>query len=51
MGAYVNGSDPLLDEGIAMYPHLEHFLKQGMYEREAYASGVAAFTNLFNQPH
>ena len=51
VGAYVNGSDPLLDEGIAMYPHLEHFLKQGMYEREAYASGVAAFTNLFNQPH
>ncbi|CAG0938462.1 F-type H+-transporting ATPase subunit alpha [Gallionellaceae bacterium] len=51
VGAYVNGSDPLLDEGIAMYPHLEHFLKQGMYEREAYASGVAAFANLFNQPH
>jgi len=51
VGAYVNGSDPLLDEGIAMYPHLERFLKQGMYEQEAYASGVEAFTNLFNQPH
>ena len=51
VGAYVNGSDPLLDEGIAMYPHLERFLKQGMFEQEAYAIGVAAFTNLFNQPH
>ncbi len=51
VGAYVSGSDPLLDEGIALYPHMEHFLKQGMYEREAYASGVAAFTGLFNNMH
>ena len=51
VGAYVSGSDPLLDEGIRMYPHMEGFLKQGMYEREPYASGVAAFTNLFNTPH
>ena len=50
VGAYVRGSDPLLDEGIVMYPYFEHFLKQGMFERETYASGVAAFANLFNQP-
>jgi flagellum-specific ATP synthase len=43
VGAYVNGSDPLLDEGIALYPQMETFLKQGMYEHEPYASGVAAF--------
>ena len=51
VGAYVSGSDPLLDEGIAMYPHMERFLKQGMFERENYADGVAAFANLFNKPH
>jgi len=51
VGAYVSGSDPLLDEGIRMYPHMESFLKQGMYEREPYASGVAAFSHLFNTPH
>jgi flagellum-specific ATP synthase len=50
VGAYVSGSDPLLDKGIAMYPQMEHFLKQGMYERSSYASGAATFSNLFNQP-
>ena len=33
VGAYVSGSDPLLDQGIAMYPRMEAFLKQGMFER------------------
>jgi flagellum-specific ATP synthase len=49
VGAYVSGSDPLLDEGIAMYPKMEQFLKQGMYEREDYAGGAAAFARLFEQ--
>ncbi len=51
VGAYVSGSDPLLDEGIAMYPRMEHFLKQGMFERESYTSGAAAFTTLFDKSH
>jgi len=49
VGAYVAGSDPLLDEGIALYPQMEHFLKQGMYERESYAGGMAAFNSLFTK--
>jgi len=40
-----------LDKGIAMYPQMEGFLKQGMYEREDYATGAAAFTQLFNGQH
>lgn len=51
VGAYVSGSDPLLDEGIALYPHMESFLKQGMFEREALSSGAAAFTALFDKAH
>jgi flagellum-specific ATP synthase len=51
VGAYVSGSDPLLDEGLALYPHMEHFLKQGMFERESYASGIAAFSHLFEHLH
>jgi flagellum-specific ATP synthase len=35
VGAYVRGSDPQLDEAIALYPHLEAFLRQGMNERVA----------------
>lgn len=51
VGAYVSGSDPLLDEAIALYPQMEHFLKQGMYEHESYANGVTAFNALFNIQH
>jgi flagellum-specific ATP synthase len=51
VGAYVNGSDPLLDEGIALYPSMEHFLKQGMFESEDFASGVAAFNHVFDRQH
>ncbi|MBI1175051.1 MAG: flagellar protein export ATPase FliI [Sideroxydans sp.] len=50
VGAYVPGSDPLLDEGITLYPQMERFLKQGMYEQEPYARGVSAFNSLFNPP-
>jgi len=33
VGAYVRGSDPEIDEAIAMYPHLETFLRQDIAER------------------
>lgn len=51
VGAYVSGSDPLLDEGLALYPFMERFLKQGMYERESYTNGLAAFNQLFENLH
>ena len=47
VGAYVAGSDPLLDEAIARYPALERFLRQGMYETEPFAAGQEKFTALF----
>ncbi|MEW6563039.1 MAG: flagellar protein export ATPase FliI [Pseudomonadota bacterium] len=51
VGAYVNGSDPLLDEGIALYPEFERFLKQGMFERENRAESLAKFEGLFSGSH
>ena len=47
VGAYVNGTDPLLDEGIARFPSMEKFLTQGMYEHESFDVAVAAFGELF----
>jgi flagellum-specific ATP synthase len=35
VGAYVAGSDPLLDRAIAIFPALEKFLQQGVNERSA----------------
>ncbi len=33
VGAYVRGSDPLLDRAIALFPHLTTFLQQDLLER------------------
>ncbi|OGS81082.1 MAG: flagellar protein export ATPase FliI [Gallionellales bacterium GWA2_59_43] len=51
VGAYVRGSDPLLDEAIVLYPRMEQFLKQGMFEREAYRASVAQLSALFQPVH
>jgi flagellum-specific ATP synthase len=48
VGAYVKGSDPLLDEAIALYPRMEHFLKQGMFEAESYPASLGALSALFS---
>ena len=41
VGAYAAGSDPLLDEAIALNPRMEAFLQQNMRERAGYAECVA----------
>ena len=48
VGAYVNGSDPLLDEAITLYPRMEHFLKQGIFEADSYTSSLGRLADLFN---
>ncbi|MDE2342880.1 MAG: flagellum-specific ATP synthase FliI, partial [Betaproteobacteria bacterium] len=47
VGAYVKGSDPLLDEGVARFPAMEQFLMQRMDERTTHAAGMADFSGLF----
>jgi flagellum-specific ATP synthase len=47
VGAYVNGSDPLLDEAIMMHARLSQFLKQDMYEADHYPESMDAFAALF----
>ncbi|OGS90553.1 MAG: flagellar protein export ATPase FliI [Gallionellales bacterium GWA2_60_18] len=51
VGAYVRGSDPLLDEAIALYPRIEQFLKQDMFQRETYAASVAQLGALLEPVH
>ncbi|MCC6916481.1 flagellar protein export ATPase FliI [Nitrosomonas sp.] len=40
VGAYVSGTDPQLDQAIELYPTLESFLQQGMFEQEGYADSM-----------
>ncbi|XXN65400.1 flagellar protein export ATPase FliI [Enterobacter ludwigii] len=36
VGAYAAGSDPMLDRAIKLYPEMEAFLHQGIFERSDY---------------
>ena len=47
VGAYAKGSDPLLDQAITLYPHLEAFLQQGIFERSGYADACSSLQALF----
>jgi flagellum-specific ATP synthase len=51
VGAYISGSDPLLDQAIKLYPRMEQFLKQGMNQRETYDSSIAQLAALFEPIH
>lgn len=47
VGAYAAGSDPLLDRAIELYPQMERFLQQGIYERSEYEASFNALSALF----
>ncbi|MGQ5737458.1 flagellar protein export ATPase FliI [Serratia sarumanii] len=36
VGAYAAGSDPLLDKAMTLYPQMEAYLQQGIFERSGY---------------
>ncbi len=46
VGAYVSGSDPQLDHAIELYPALESFLQQGMFEQEDYTASMDKLATL-----
>ncbi|HAG0390727.1 TPA: flagellum-specific ATP synthase FliI [Salmonella enterica] len=48
VGAYVKGSDPLLDQAINLYPSMENYLKQGINEHCEYGESYNDLANLFS---
>jgi len=50
VGAYVAGSDPLLDQAIALYPRMEAFLTQDMNARFGYPEAWRELDALLAQP-
>jgi flagellum-specific ATP synthase len=51
VGAYTAGSDPVLDEALALYPRMESFLQQNMTDRAGYADSVAGLRTLVGTAH
>ncbi|MGB0127225.1 MAG: flagellar protein export ATPase FliI [Rhodocyclaceae bacterium] len=49
VGAYAPGSDPLLDQAVAIYPRFEAFLQQNMNERQDFHEAVVKLHALFDQ--
>ncbi|MGP4142168.1 MAG: flagellar protein export ATPase FliI [Sodalis sp. (in: enterobacteria)] len=47
VGAYAPGSDPLLDQAIALYPAIEAFLQQGMHQACGYDDALQQLQALF----
>jgi flagellum-specific ATP synthase len=47
IGAYVRGSDPVLDEAVSIYPKLEAFLVQDMNQCENYLPSRTRLESLF----
>ena len=51
IGAYAAGSDPALDEAIALHASMEHFLQQDMYEPSSFEAVTDAMTASMELDH
>ncbi|MDH5230195.1 MAG: flagellar protein export ATPase FliI [Gammaproteobacteria bacterium] len=49
VGAYARGSDPRIDEAIAMNPHLMQFLQQSMNQPVAFQESLQTLMNLIQK--
>lgn len=47
VGAYVPGSDPVLDQAVSMYPAMETFLQQKISEKSDFAASTEHLASLF----
>lgn len=47
VGAYAKGSDPMLDKAIALWPQLEGYLQQGIFERADWEASLRGLERIF----
>jgi flagellum-specific ATP synthase len=50
IGAYQRGSDPRVDEAIALWPRIEQYLQQDMRQRFTFDESVAALQAVLGEP-
>ena len=50
IGAYQRGSDPRVDQALALWPRMQRFLQQDMRERVDLAAGLAALNETLSEP-
>ena len=49
LGAYLTGSDPVVDSAISLYPALEDFLSQGIDDSADFDSGFGRLYEILAQ--
>ncbi|ENA5973117.1 flagellum-specific ATP synthase FliI [Escherichia albertii] len=47
VGAYAKGSDPMLDKAIVLWPQLEGYLQQGIFERADWEDSLQGLEHIF----
>lgn len=47
VGAYAKGSDPMLDKAIVLWPQLEGYLQQGIFERADWEDALQGLEHIF----
>jgi flagellum-specific ATP synthase len=50
IGAYQRGSDPRVDQALALWPRMQRFLQQDMRERVDLAASLGALTETLSEP-
>ena len=50
IGAYQRGSDPRVDQALALWPRMQRFLQQDMRERVDLATSLAALNETLSEP-
>lgn len=50
VGAYAMGSDPEIDEAIALYPRLQMLIKQGMHQAVNWQQSLAQLKQVMQEP-
>jgi flagellum-specific ATP synthase len=50
IGAYQRGSDPRVDQALALWPRMQRFLQQDMRERVDLAASLAALEQTLAEP-
>ncbi|MDR2451538.1 MAG: flagellar protein export ATPase FliI [Candidatus Accumulibacter sp.] len=51
VGAYVAGSDPMVDQAIRLYPSFERFLQQKLTEQSDFGDSLERLAALFDEKH
>ena len=49
IGAYKKGTNKEIDQAISMYPHIQNFIRQGIYEKASFDESISLLKSQFGR--